>query len=244
MVDFDISNLKLDGLKGKQASSSGFKIDEKAKLDADIQACFRSGTSDASEEMGLTIASSSTTSSKKSSKKASSTDSSSKSTKTNNDKGTDELSKRAQASNGTKAQADEFARFLGYKNSDEMMKQINDKKELAEDLYKARSTKKASNGMTYEEAENKIIEIRKKNQENKECYSSKDHVYKHNGEEWVLGQDVYLDENKFSDEDKKELAEAKKAQEELEKKYPGIGKSAKDHELNEKAKNMYWIGKS
>ncbi len=41
MVDFDISNLKLDGLKGNkpQTSSSGFKIDEQAKLDAEIQSC-------------------------------------------------------------------------------------------------------------------------------------------------------------------------------------------------------------
>lgn len=63
MVDFDISNLKLDGLKGNkpQISSSGFKIDEKAKLDSDIQACFRSGTSDISEEMGLSLSSSSKT---------------------------------------------------------------------------------------------------------------------------------------------------------------------------------------
>jgi len=112
-----------------------------------------------------------------------------------------------------------------------------------EKLYAYRSSKKAKNGMTYQKAEQIISEIYEQYSGKEKYLSSQDHVF--HSEKYgdvVIGQDIYLDESKLPERAKKMLAAARKAQAELEERYPGIGDSAIAHNFHENAKNMTFIG--
>jgi len=197
MVDFDISNLKLDGIKnGKtQALDSGFKIDEKAKINGEIQAFFSSSSSTSSEELGLSISSSKTKKSTKSGK-------------------TDNADKTSQ-SEGSKIKKGEKLASTGDAEVDAYAQSLMNRADSATQA-KIKNTKKASNGLTYNQAEAILDEliVKYNNVKQTKLVSWKDDQGR------TLGfQRDLINEEIMSGEDKEKLNKAHNAMVELAQKY-------------------------